>query len=434
MNVLVVGGGGREDALCWKIASDSSRPRVYCAPGNAGTVRHAQSVPIPAEDVEGVCAWAARERPDLVVVGPEAPLCAGLADRLAAESIRVFGPSRAAARLEGSKVFAKDILRAAGVPTARAGSFRSAEAALEYIRREGAPLVVKADGLAAGKGVTVCATVEQAEAAVREAMVDRAFADAGSEVLIEECLSGEEASVLALVDGDHIVPLTSAQDHKRIGEGDTGPNTGGMGAYSPAPVAPDELRDELRRTVFEPVVGELRKRGIRYQGVLYAGLMMTAEGPKVLEFNCRFGDPETQAILPRWDGDLLPALIACTEGTLNPGLVRWKPEACLCVVLAAGGYPGPYRKGDEIRGLEDAQGLPGALIFHAGTRRGVEGDVRTSGGRVLGVCATGADIAAARGRAYAAVERISFDGMQYRRDIAARAMLRAQPPKPETRT
>ncbi|MBP7275899.1 MAG: phosphoribosylamine--glycine ligase [Kiritimatiellae bacterium] len=434
MKVLVIGGGGREDALCWKIASDSTRPEVYCAPGNAGTARHARPVPVAAEDVAGLCAWARREHPDLVVVGPEAPLCAGIADRLAGEGIRVFGPCQAAARLEGSKVFAKEILRAAGVPTARAERFRSVDDALAYIRREDAPLVVKADGLAAGKGVTVCATAAQAEAAVREAMVDRAFADAGAEVLIEECLVGEEASVLALVDGEHIVPLTSAQDHKRIGDGDTGPNTGGMGAYSPAPVAPDAQLDELRRTVFEPVVAELRNRGIRYQGVLYAGLMMTAQGPKVLEFNCRFGDPETQAILPRWDGDLLPALIACADGTLTPSLVRWKPDASLCVVLAAGGYPGAYRKGDVIAGLADAQALPEVRIFHAGTASGADGSVHTSGGRVLGVCATGGDIAAARRRAYAAVERISFDGMQYRRDIAARAMPGTPLPERENRT
>ncbi len=424
MKVLVVGGGGREDALCWKIASDSSRPEVFCAPGNAGTVRHSKSVPISAEDVEGLVAWAKRERPGLVVVGPEAPLCAGLADRLAADAIPVFGPTRAAARLEGSKVFAKEILKAAGVPTARAESFRDPALALAYLRQQAGPLVVKADGLAAGKGVTVCASAAEAEAAVREAMVDRAFADAGAEVLIEECLIGEEASVLALVDGAHIIPLASAQDHKRVGDGDTGPNTGGMGAYSPAPVVPGSMLDELRRTIFEPVVRELRRRGIPYQGVLYAGLMMTAQGPKVLEFNCRFGDPETQAILPRWDGDLLPALLACTRGTLTSDLIRWKPDACLCVVLAAGGYPGAYRKGTAIEGLDAAANIAGVQVFHAGTRAGAKGGVETSGGRVLGVSALGADVATARQRAYAAVERISFDGMHYRRDIAARALNR----------
>lgn len=421
--VLVIGGGGREDALCWKLAGDSSKLRVFCAPGNAGTARHATNLPIAAEDVGALAAWAVRERPDLTVVGPEAPLCAGLADRLEDAGLAVFGPRRVAAELEGSKVFAKDVMRAAGVPTADAERFTDANAARAYIRAANGPLVVKADGLAAGKGVTVCATAGEAEAAVREAMEDRAFGDAGAAVLIEERLEGEEASILALVDGERIVLLSSSQDHKRIFDGDQGPNTGGMGAYSPAPVAPDSMRGELERTVFAPVIAELRRRGIPFRGVLYAGLMMTAQGPKVLEFNVRFGDPETQALLPRWDGDLLPALEACAAGRLTPDLVRWKPETCVCIVLAAGGYPGKIRCGDPIHGLDDAATLPGVQVFHAGTRA-KDGAVETSGGRVLGVTALGRDFAGARARAYAAVDRIRFEGMQYRRDIAARALAR----------
>ena len=361
MKILVIGGGGREHALAWKLARDSRRPELYCAPGNAGTAALGTNLPIKAEDLDGLLQWAKTHRPELTVVGPEAPLCAGLADLFRAEGLRVFGPSRAAAQLEGSKQFAKDVMAAAGVPTARAAVFTEAGAAKEYVRQQGAPIVVKADGLAAGKGVTVAATVAEAEAAIDEALVRRAFGDAGRRVLIEECLVGEEASILALLDGQRVVLLASAQDHKRLGDGDTGPNTGGMGAYSPAPAVTADLLPFIRTRVFEPMLRELRRRGITYQGLLYAGLMLTADGPKVLEFNCRFGDPETQAILPRWEGDLLPALEACIDGTLDERLVRWRPEPCVCVVIAAGGYPGPYPQGDAISGLEAAAKVPEAI-------------------------------------------------------------------------
>lgn len=422
MKVLVVGGGGREDALCWKISQDSSRPQIFCAPGNAGTSRHATSLPIKAKDVDALLAWAQREKPDLTIVGPEAPLCAGMADRFAQAGLAVFGPVQAAARLEGSKVFAKEIMRAAGVPTAKAERFTDAAAAHAYIRRIGAPVVIKADGLAAGKGVTVCATVEQAERAVKESLVDRAFGPAGASVLVEECLLGEEASMLALVDGERVVMLASSQDHKRVFDRDEGPNTGGMGAYSPAPIVPEADYDGIRKLVFEPTLAELRRRGIPFRGVLYAGLMMTAAGPQVLEFNCRFGDPETQAILPRWDGDILPALTACANGRLQPEQVRWKPDACVCVVMTAAGYPGSYRKGDVIHGLDEAGRQPGAYVFHAGTAQRADGPVVTQGGRVLGVTALGPTIAAAQQRAYAAAAKIRFEGAHYRRDIAARAL------------
>jgi len=419
--VLIVGGGGREHALAWKVANDSSKPQVFCAPGNAGTAELGRNVPVSAEDIEGLVAWAEENKPDLTIVGPEAPLCAGLADRLAASGFRVFGPSQAAAELEGSKAFAKDVMEAAGVPTAAFGRFTDAEEAKKYIREMGAPIVVKADGLAAGKGVTVATTVEQAEAAVDAALVKRAFGDAGNIVLVEECLQGEEASILALVDGEHIVALASSQDHKRVNDGDEGPNTGGMGAYSPAPVVQDKWWPVIREQVLQPMLDELKKRGVTYKGVLYAGLMMGEAGPKVLEFNCRFGDPETQVVIPRLDGDLLPALEACVDGTLSEDLIKWKPDACVCVVMASGGYPGKYQKGKAIRGLADAAAMGDVVVFHAGTARR-DGEVVTSGGRVLGVTALGKDLQGAVDRAYAAVKTIGFEDVHYRKDIAWRAL------------
>jgi phosphoribosylamine--glycine ligase len=423
LKILVVGGGGREHALTWKLASDSGRPRLFCAPGNAGTAALATNLPVVAEDIEGLTVWAREQRPDLTVIGPEGPLCAGLTDRLRAEGLRVFGPTQAAAQLEGSKAFAKQIMEAAGVPTARARAFDDAGAALAHVRTAGAPLVVKADGLAAGKGVLICGTTAEAEDAVRQVMVSREFGDAGQRVVIEECLVGEEASILALIDGERVVMLASAQDHKRVLNGDTGPNTGGMGAYSPAPVVTQDLWPVIREQVFERTLAELRRRGIVYTGVLYAGLMMTADGPKVLEFNCRFGDPETQAILPRLSGDLAPALCACADGTLSEDLVAWRPEACVCVVMASGGYPGAYGKGKAVRGLDAAAALAGVVVFHAGT--GLAGErVVTSGGRVLGVTALGEDLRGAVRQVYRAVSKIAFDQAQYRTDIAARALRR----------
>lgn len=423
MKVLVVGGGGREHTLVWKIANDSCQPEIFCAPGNAGTAQIATNLDIGAEDVEGLVAWARENRPDLTVIGPEAPLCAGLTDRLAAEDLKAFGPSRAAAEMEGSKVFAKDVMDAAGVPTAKARSFTDSQKAIAYVHEVGVPIVIKADGLAAGKGVTVCETVAQAAQAISEALEERVFGESGACVLVEECLVGEEASVLALVDGEHIVMLASSQDHKRAFNDDLGPNTGGMGAYSPAPVVTDELLPVIRSQVLEPTVAELRRRGITYKGVLYAGLMISEGRLNVLEFNCRFGDPETQAVLARIDGDLLPALMACVDGTLSEDLIRWKPEFSICVVMASGGYPGSYEKGIEIIGLEAAGNLDGVVVFHAGTQS-VNGRSVTSGGRVLGVTALGSSLPEAIRRAYRAVSRISFDQAQYRTDIGAKALVR----------
>ncbi|MBU4199531.1 MAG: phosphoribosylamine--glycine ligase [Verrucomicrobia bacterium] len=423
MKLLLIGGGGREHALAWKLARDKARPTLFCAPGNAGTAALGTNVAIQAEDMDGLLDWARRERPELTVVGPEAPLCAGLADRFQAEGFRVFGPNQAAAQLEGSKVFSKDVLLAAGVPSAQSASFDDAAKALAYVRSASLPLVVKADGLAAGKGVLICTTREQAEDAIRQILVSRAFGPAGRKVLVEEFIEGEEVSVLAMVDGTRAVLLPSAQDHKRIFDGDQGPNTGGMGAYSPAPMESPAFRKLVQTLVFDPTLKELGRRGIRYQGVLYAGLMMTKSGPQVLEFNCRFGDPETQAILPRLTGDLIPAMEACIDGGLTPELVACRPEPCVCVVMAAGGYPGNYRKGDVIEGLDAAAAMQKTEVFHAGTRLD-KGRVVTAGGRVLGVTALGSNLAGTAASAYQAVSAISFSGAQYRRDIAARGLKR----------
>ena len=421
--ILVVGGGGREHALAWKLANDSQPAEVFCAPGNAGTAGIATNVDIGAEDVAGLVCWAREARPDLTVVGPEAPLCAGLVDALVEQGLPAFGPTRDGARIEGSKVFAKDVMQAGGVPTAAARSFSDAGKARQYVREHGAPIVIKADGLAAGKGVFVCSSIEEAETAIETVLVAKAFGKAGECVLVEDCLQGEEASILALVDGKSVVMLASSQDHKRAFDGDKGPNTGGMGAYSPAPVVTDALWPVIREQVFGRTLTELQRRGITYRGVLYAGIMIGPAGPQVLEFNCRFGDPETQVILPRLASDLFPALAACAEGRLEESLVQWKPECCVCVVMASGGYPGAYNKGEPITGLNEADALEKATVFHAGTALH-DGSTVTSGGRVLGVTATGALLPDAVQQAYRAVDCIRFDGAHYRRDIAARALAR----------
>ncbi len=422
MKVLVIGGGGREHALVWRLSRDSRRPRLFCAPGNAGTAALAENVPIAAEDVPALVAWAREHRPDLTVVGPEAPLCAGLVDALEADGLRVFGPRRAAARIEGSKRFAKEVMAAAGVPTARAQTFTSADAACAALDAFGLPVVVKADGLAAGKGVVIAQTRDEAAAAIRAMLVDNAFGAAGAEVLLEEFLEGEEASILALVDGEHIALLPASQDHKRVFDGDRGPNTGGMGAYSPAPVVTDDLLPFIRNRILAPVVAELRARGIVYKGILYAGLMIGKSGVKVLEFNARFGDPETQVVLPRLEGDLIPLFEACIDGTLDPAQVRVTPDPAATVVLAAEGYPGPYAKGRPIGGLE-AAAAGRAVVFHAGTALR-EGRVVSSGGRVLAVTATGSDLRAAVANAYAGIRAITLEGGHYRGDIAHRALQR----------
>ncbi len=419
MNVLVIGKGGREHALVWKLAQSPLVETVFCAPGNPG-MHSARCVDISGS--EPCAKFAIEHDVGLTVVGPEAPLCEGIVDLFRARGLKIFGPNHAAAQLEGSKQFAKQFMIRHRIPTAAAESCDDASAACACIERFGAPVVVKADGLAAGKGVTVAQTEEEAKAAVREAMTG-AFGEAGRRVLIEECLVGEEASIIALVDGKTIVPLASSQDHKRADEGDTGPNTGGMGAYSPAPVVDTAMWRRIQTEVLDRFLAGCEADGLDYRGVIYAGIMITSGGPKVLEFNVRFGDPETQAILPRLRSDLAAAMVAVVEGRLGEVELGWRPEAAACVVLAAGGYPGAYEKGRRIRGIEDAEAT-GALIFHAGTAVGGGGNIVTAGGRVLGVSALGDDIAAAVRNAYRAVDCISWPNMQFRRDIAHRAIVR----------
>lgn len=421
MRVLVVGSGGREHALCWAIAASPLVDVLYCAPGNAGIAREATCVPIAIDDLDGIVAFARDQRIDFVVVGPEAPLVAGLVDRLDAAGVRSFGPNAAAAALEGSKAFTKDFCSRHAIPTAAYGRFTNADAAKAYIRAHGAPIVVKADGLAAGKGVIVAESVEDAVAAVDAMMADRTFGEAGAEVVVEEFMEGEEASFFALTDGTAVLPLAGAQDHKRVGDGDVGPNTGGMGAYSPAPVVDEAMAARVMREIVEPTVAGMAAEGRPFKGVLYAGLMITASGPRLIEYNVRFGDPECQALMLRLKSDLLPALVAVADAQLSHVDLRWHPETALCVVMAAEGYPSGYRKGTVIGGVDAAE-ADGAVVFHAATARDREGRLIASGGRVLGVTALGADAAEARARAYAAVDRIDWPGGFCRRDIGWRAV------------
>ncbi|MBN1890991.1 MAG: phosphoribosylamine--glycine ligase [Thermoflexales bacterium] len=415
MRILVIGSGGREHALAWKLAQSPQAEQVFVAPGNGGTSRVAQNVPIAATDIPALLAFAHQERIGLTVVGPEAPLVAGVVDAFAQAGLAVFGPTAAAARLEGSKAFAKHFMIEEGIPTAPAAIFRDYAAAQAYLRQEQAPLVVKADGLAAGKGVMVCATMEEAETALGQVMVERAFGAAGERAIIETCLQGEEASLLAFCDGRRVVTMPAARDYKPIGDGNTGPNTGGMGGYAPSPSVPPALLEEVVARVLQPAVDGMRRRGTPYVGVLYAGLMLTEQGLRVLEFNCRFGDPETQALLPLLESDLVDILLACAEGRLDEVEIRWKPAYTTCVVVASGGYPGPYAVGEEITSLGDTSPLS-TIVFHAGTQQKGE-RLLTAGGRVLAVTALGASLPEARARAYEGVARIHFDGMQYRRDI-----------------
>ncbi|MEL0001471.1 MAG: phosphoribosylamine--glycine ligase [Rhodospirillales bacterium] len=420
MRVLVVGSGGREHALVWSIAASPLATEIYCAPGNAGIAEDAICVPIQATDVEGLVAFAQKERIDLVVIGPEASLAAGLADALEKEGLLAFGPSAKATEIESSKGYMKDLCTRIGVPTAAYKRFNDREKAAAYIREEGAPIVVKADGLAAGKGVVVAQTVEEALKAL-DACFDGSFGDAGAEVVIEECLEGEEVSFFALVDGDHALPFSSAQDHKRAFDGDKGPNTGGMGAYSPAPVMTEEMTETVMSTIVRPIVEAMKEEGRPFKGTLFAGLMMTVDGPKVIEFNARFGDPETQAILPRLRSDFLPALVVAAEGGLKHFDLRWKTESCLTVVMAAKGYPGAYQKGTIIRNVESANAIRGVTVFHAGTVQ-TDNDLVSAGGRVLAVTGEGSDFREARERAYAGVEAIDWEDGFWRSDIGHRAL------------
>ena len=420
MRVLVVGAGGREHALAWRLARDPAVQKLFAAPGNAGIARDAECVRVAPQDAAGMLAFVERERIDLTVVGPEGPLVAGLADRLAERGHPVFGPSSEAARLEGSKAWAKDLCGRYGIPAAgglRADSMSEALVALDAF---GPPYVVKADGLAAGKGVVITEERDEAVRALERALVEGEFDDAGSTVLVEEHLTGREVSAFALADGTTALPLAFAQDFKRLGDDDAGPNTGGMGAYSPVPFVDDATAERIRTDVVERTIRAMADEGVPYRGVLYAGLMLTDAGPRVLEFNCRFGDPETQALMPRLASQPAPLFLACARGELRSRAVDLRPGACVTVVLASGGYPGAYETGFEIEGLEAAERVEGATVFHSGTAER-QGRVVTAGGRVLSVSATGSSIAEARERAYDASGRVSFGGMRYRADIAALA-------------
>ncbi len=422
MRVLLVGGGGREHALAWKLSQSPQVSEIYVAPGNGGTATlvKTQNVATAAEDVDGLAEFAARQRIDLTVVGPEAPLVAGLVDALHAAGLAAFGPTQAAAQIEGSKVFAKRFMQETGIPTGRAEIFRDADAAAAYVESLEDLPVIKASGLAAGKGVILPESKAEALAALRAILVDRQFGEAGDAVLIEERLSGPEVSVLAFCDGESVRIMPAAQDHKRVMDGDRGPNTGGMGAFAPSSLATPALLEQAEREVLLPAVRGLAARGAPYVGVLYAGLMLTADGPKTLEFNCRFGDPETQAILPLLESDLLEVMSACVEGRLAGVQLRWSDVAALAIVLASGGYPGKYATGLPIRGVERAEAR-GCAVFHAGTAVR-EGVLQTAGGRVLAVSATGADLAEAAERAYAGAAEIDFEGCHYRRDIGRTAL------------
>lgn len=428
MNVLLIGGGGREHALAWKLGQSPELETLYCAPGNAGIFSIAKAAPVGVGDHAGVAAFCREAGISLVVVGPEAPLVAGLSDYLRSQDIAVFGPSAAAARLEASKSFTKAICRERGIPTAAYGHFSNRGEALDYARTQGTPLVVKADGLAAGKGVIVCETLAEAEGAI-EACFSGAFGRAGASVVIEEKLEGEEASFFALCDGTRALPLASAQDYKRAFDGDTGPNTGGMGAISPAPMMTATLEGRIMGEIVAPTLDAMRERGAPFQGVLYAGLMITAEGPKLIEYNVRFGDPECQVLMLRLKSDLLPLLRAAAEGDLSKARLEWSSDVALTVVMAASGYPGEYRKGSVIGGLNEAGKVEGVTVFHAGTSFSNDGSVIAAGGRVLNITAAGKDAGEARSRAYRAIAMVDWPEGIYRRDIGWRSLNREPPLK-----
>jgi phosphoribosylamine--glycine ligase len=423
MKVLVVGSGGREHSLCWAIAKSPKCGELFCAPGNAGIDSIAICVDIAADDVEALVAFATENVIDFVVVGPEAPLVDGLVDRLEALDIKVFGPSAAAAALEGSKGFMKDLCAKYNIPSAEYGRFDEPNSAKEFILRHHAPIVVKADGLAAGKGVIICRNENEAYAAVDHIMTERAFGGAGDEIIIEEFMEGEEASFFVLVDGENAVALRSAQDHKAAYDGDEGPNTGGMGAYTPAPVVDDAMAGRIMDEIIKPTIKAMASEGKPYKGVLYAGLMITSEGPRLIEYNVRFGDPECQPLMVALKSDILDALVASAEGTLNKINLEWYDEATLIVVMAAQGYPGPYQKGTEIKGVKEANDIDGVLVFHAGTKS-EHGQLLATGGRVLGVTAKAKTVAAAQKLAYKAVAKIDWPGGFNRTDIGWQAIKR----------
>jgi phosphoribosylamine--glycine ligase len=421
MKVLVVGGGGREHALVWKIVQSPKVSKVYCAPGNAGISEQATLVPLQASDLNGLLEFALKEKIDLTVVGPEDPLTRGIVDLFESKGLLIFGANAKAAEIEGSKAFAKEMMKKYRIPTAFYEIFDNRNEAVKYIRCQGAPIVVKADGLAAGKGVIVCKTVEEAIHSVDQIMVEKVFGGAGNRVVVEEYLVGEEASYIAFTDGKTILPLASSQDHKAILDSDQGPNTGGMGAYSPAPVVTDEVHEKIIEKILRPIIYGMGEEGRPYRGVLYAGLMIHEGHPKVLEFNARFGDPETQPVLMRMKGDIVPILEACMQGALSRHKIEWDNRASVCVVMASEGYPGSYEKGKVIEGLKEVSRMGGVSVFHAGTTL-KDGQVITNGGRVLGVTGLGEDIPRAIERAYQAVKKISWEGVYYRTDIGQKAL------------
>jgi phosphoribosylamine--glycine ligase len=423
MKILLVGGGGREHAMAWKLAQSKHTKKLLAAPGNPGIARVAECVPIPADDVEGLVKFAKKEKVELVVVGPEKPLIDGLADKMRKAGIATFGPSQAAAQVEGSKAWSKSVMTHFAVPTAEYRTFQRMADALHYVDNHEEPLVVKASGIAAGKGVFVCRTQDEARRAIEVIMKDKAFGQAGETVVVEERLTGEEASILALVDENAIYMLESSQDHKAVFDADKGPNTGGMGAYSPAPVVTDRILSQIEREVLVPMVHGMKTEEAAYQGLLYAGIMVTAGGPKVLEFNARFGDPEAQPLLVRLRSDFVEVLMATIENRLSEVTLDWDPRPAVCVVMASGGYPDAYEKGKEITGIDEAELVPDVTVFHAGTRT-EDGKLYTDGGRVLGVTALGEDITQARDRAYEAIRHIHFHRAHYRTDIAAKAIRR----------
>ncbi|EHB50176.1 phosphoribosylamine--glycine ligase [Paenibacillus lactis] len=422
MDILVIGGGGREHAIVWALAKSPKAGKIYCAPGNAGIGQLAECVPIAVSEFDKLTAFAVEKQVGLVVVGPDDPLADGIVDAFDSTGIPVFGPRKNAAEIEGSKTFMKDLLHKYGIPTAAYAKFDDYEEALVYLRRQGAPIVVKADGLAAGKGVTVARTLEEAEKALSDIMQSKVFGEAGSRVVIEEFLEGQEMSILAFVDGETVKPMSAAQDHKPVYDGDQGPNTGGMGTYSPLPHIDPSIIEEAVETIIKPTAKAMVAEGRPFRGVLFAGLMITPDGkPKTIEFNARFGDPETQVVLPRLQTDLLEVFLATVNGKLADLELEWSKDAAVCVILASGGYPASYPKGIAISGLEDEQ--EATIVFHAGTSRDADGTWRTNGGRVLGVVGLGADIAAARAKAYARAESIAFEGKHNRTDIALKALV-----------